>query len=187
MAARAADGGRRSRRRDRRTSCRAWQQAGDGSGAGLVSRAARSIRRSARSGCRRSTSGAMPTTRSDGQPPKARPISSRRPIVLRCFPASAILQPSKRRIASASCCCNMPWPIPREVNRPRSRHLISSQRASRLPGDLRKSLSACNPCHSPDNLGGAAWRSRTLAAGSTGREYRVSTDRAYWRAELCRL
>src|SRR5438477_247549 len=59
--------------------------------------AARSADRSARSACRRFISGATPTTPSAAPPPKARSISSPRPIVSRCFRASGILRRIRRR------------------------------------------------------------------------------------------
>src|SRR5258706_2812889 len=73
-----------------------WKQPSPG-----IAPAARSAARSARSGCRRYTSGAMPTTPSGGSPPRARLISSPHPTALKCSRASAFLPRTRRRIASA--------------------------------------------------------------------------------------
>ena len=87
MAARSPGRQRRSRRaRSRRIlPCSAtrprWRRRSPG-----IARAARSAARSARSGCRRSISGAMPTTPSAAPPPKARWISSPRPISFEVLP-----------------------------------------------------------------------------------------------------
>jgi pimeloyl-ACP methyl ester carboxylesterase len=67
-----------------------------------IARAAPSAGHSGRSAYPRFTSGAMPTTRSAGSPPRARAISSPRPIASRCCRASGILPPTRRPIGSAS-------------------------------------------------------------------------------------
>src|SRR6266403_3251066 len=53
---------------------------------------------------RRCTSGATPTTPSGGSPPKAQKILFQRPIASKCCRASAISRPTRRPIASTSCC-----------------------------------------------------------------------------------
>src|SRR6516225_1716041 len=76
---------------------RRWKRRSPG-----IAHAARSALRLARSMCRHSTSGGMPTTPSAASPQRARAISSPRPIASRCCPASATSPPIRRPIASAS-------------------------------------------------------------------------------------
>ena len=58
--------------------------------------------RSARSACRRCSSGGMPTTRSAASPPRARWISSPRPTVSRCCRAQATSPPTRCPSVSAN-------------------------------------------------------------------------------------
>src|SRR5712671_7177853 len=74
----------------------------------------------------------MPTTPSGGWPPRAPRISSQHPIASRCFPASAISQPTRRPIASTNCYCNTWRPIRSDgSNAERARNLASSKMLSR--------------------------------------------------------
>src|SRR5947208_1301785 len=131
---------------------RRWRQPSHG-----IARVARSARRWARSGCRRSTSGAMPTIPSGGSPLRARLISLPHPIASKRSPASAISPPIRRPIASTRYCCNTSRPFRPDGSAAPALHApISSRRLRHLRHPLpRRRLQAWpgfHPCQPREEI-----------------------------------